>query len=467
MRRIVANKLVLVLVLMGEVILLQGALPAPAQTDGKVLTLDEAIGIALRRNPSLAAARANQRASRWDVRKAYLNLLPKVDLGQSLVRIDQGAFARASVFPAIGRGLIQFLQATNPDAVRGVDPNDIRDAYRTMWGTSLQVVQPIYNGGAEWASIGMAEARESSERWNVEATRQDVILETRKAYLNALRAREFAALARQSLEASKRHLESARRMLESGLRSRTEVLRWEVQVANDEANLIDAENRLEIARAALVNVMGLKEEATFQIADLSEEPRPIRQSVDELVRLAQRHDPGLRTAEAGVQAQRAGVRLAWSGFQPKINLFYNRAWEQNNTLALDGFSTWSASISVSLPIFHSFTEYANLKRAKETLTSAQKMKERYERGLTLRVKSAALNARSAWRRLQVHQKAVQEAEENLRVVNHLFEAGMAANIDVIDAQLAATSARANAISARYDYFLARAELERVVGVLEE
>lgn len=454
-------------ILSGLAFVLVTAVQAGGQTNGRVLTLEEAVHLALENNPTLAAAKAGQRAARWNVRKSYLNLLPKVDLGQSYVRIDQGAFNRASVFPAIGRGLINFLRVTNPESVEGVDPNDIRDAYRTMWGTSIQVVQPIYNGGAEWASIRLAEAQEYSEQWTVEATRQDVILETQRAYLNALKAREFAALSEQSLAASKEHLKSARKMFEAGLRSRTEVLRWEVKVATDEANLIDAENRFELAKAMLLDAMGLDQGVEFRLADLKEEPRPIKQSVDELITLAKRHDPGLRTAEAGVEAQKAGVRLAWAGFQPRINLVYNRAWEQNNTLALDGFSTWTASISVNLPIFHSFSEYANLKQAKETLHKISKLKERYERSLALRVKSAALNAQSAWKRLQVSRKAAEEAEENLRVINNLFEVGMAANIDVLDAQVATTMARANAISARYDYFTARAELERVVGILED
>ena len=448
-------------------LLLLTAAAGYGQGNGKVLTLEDAVRVALERNPTLAAAKAGQRAARWNVRKSYLGLLPKVDLAQSYVRIDQGAYARNSVFPAIGRGLIQFLQATNPASVEGVDPNDIRDAYRTMWGTSVQIVQPIYNGGAEWASIRLAEAQEYNEQWSVEATRQDVILETRKAYLNALKAREFAALAQQNLTASREHLKSVRKMFDTGLRSRTEVLRWEVKVASDEANLIDAENRFELSKAMLLDAMGLDQGTEFRLVALTADPRPLKQSVDELMTLALRRDPGLRTVEAGVEAQKATVKLAWSGFQPKINLVYNRAWEQNNTVALDGFSTWNASVSVNLPLFHSFSEYANLKQAKATLHGARKMKERYERSLALRVKSAALNAQSAWKRLQVNQKAAEEAEENLRVINNLFDVGMAANIDVLDAQLAVTMAHANAISARYDYFTARAELERVVGILED
>jgi outer membrane protein TolC len=245
------------------------------------------------------------------------------------------------------------------------------------------------------------------------------------------------------------------------------VLRWEVQVATDEANLIDAENQHELAKAALIDVMGIDQRSGIQLADLDFEPRPIRQSIEQLSTLAERHDPGLRSAEAGVESQRAGLKLAYSGFQPRINLLYNRSWEQNNTLAPDGFSTWNASVSISLPLFHSLREYASVRQARESVRSAEKMKERYRRSLSLRVKQAALNAQSAWKRLQVTQKAREEAEENLEVVNHLFEVGMAANIDVLDAQVATTMARSNAINVRYDYFSARAELERVVGVLDD
>ena len=60
---------------------------------------------------------------------------------------------------------------------------------------------------------------------------------------------------------------------------------------------------------------------------------------------------------------------------------------------------------------------------------------------------------------------MEQAEENLRIIENKYEVGMAANVDLIDVQVAYTGAKINAISALYDYHIAKAELEKAAGMI--
>ena len=431
-----------------------------AAQNGKGITLNEAIEIALDNNAGLRAARADLEASGHRVINARLDLLPKADLQFSYARLDPASVRRGNVFVDVGRGLVEQFGAG--------DPNDVRPgAYRNAFSTALQVVQPIYNGGANWAAVGLAKAQESATEHNLEDTRQQVILDVRTRYLRLLQVHELASLASKSLESSQEHLSTAQRMLEVGLRSRTDVLRWEVQAANSEGQLLEAENNLKIAAAALKQVMGVPYGEIFSLSPLSFDPVPLTEKQNEQIAKTRNRHPGLKAVNASVDAQRAGVRLAWAAFQPKVNFVYQLGWEQNNTFALDSFSFWSAGVSLNLPIFHSFSNLASLQENKARLKSFEARKEETQRLLTLDVIRSRLDLETSLKKFHIAGKTVEQTAENLRVLDNSYKVGLAANLDVLDAQVIHTKSEADLINARYDYWIARARLDRAMGVLTD
>lgn len=431
-----------------------------ADQNGKVITLNEAIEIALNNNVSLKAAKADLQASSHSVKKAKLDLLPKADLQFSYARLDAASVRRGNVFVDVGRSLIEQFGAG--------DPNDVRPgAYSNSYSTAFQVVQPIYNGGANWAAVGLAKAQASGTEYSLEDTRQQVILDVRTRYLRILQAQELVTLADKSLESSRQHLSTAQKMLEVGLRSRTDVLRWEVQAANSEGRLVEAENYLKVATAALKQAMGVPYEETFSVSPLSFDPIPLTEKQSKQIEKTKNHHPGLKAINASVDAQRAGVRLAWSAFQPKVNFVYQLGWERNNTFALDSFSFWSAGVSLNLPIFHSFSNLAKLQENKARLKSFEENEKETEQLLTLDLIRARLDLQTALKKFHIAEKTVEQTAENLRVLDNSYKVGLAANIDVLDAQVIHTKSEADLINARYDYWIANSHLDRAMGILTQ
>ncbi|NIR49524.1 TolC family protein [candidate division KSB1 bacterium] len=428
--------------------------------NGRVISVKEAIEIALENNATLNATREALRASQHGTQKARSNLFPKADLEFGYSRLDPGTVRRGNVFVDVARTLV--------DTFNAGDPNDIRPgAYDNNFSTVFQVVQPIYNGGANWAAVNLAKSREAGTVHELEDTRQQTILEVKSRYFRTLQAQELLAVSKKSLELSEEHLSSSRKMFEVGMRSRTEVLRWEVQKASNEGALIEARNNLKIAFAALKQIMGLPQEEQFGLAPVAFEPDSLMNSLEDQIHQSVAKHPRLKTVNASVNAQHAGVRAAWSAFQPKVNFIYRLGWEQNNTLALDSFSFWSAGVSVSFPLFHSLGNWSNLQESKAKLNRLEHLQTESKRTLTFEVIRARLNVESAYKRIQIAKKAAEQAEENLRVLNNTFEVGLAANIDVVDAEVIHRRAQTDLINARYDFLIARAQLDRATGQISE
>ena len=423
------------------------------------ITLEQAIAIALQQNPSLLSAEHDLKAAGWEVKRSYFNLLPSVDVEFGYSRMDYETVQRANIFVPVGQELVRQFAPEE-------DPNNIRpNAWRNNYGTRINVVQPIYNGGANWAGVSMSLAAKDQQRHSFDETRQEIIFRVQEAYFNVLKAQEMVGLMKETVQSTQEHLNTTRRMMEVGLRSRADELRWEVQLADDEGNLITAENQLAIAETGLKNVMGVEYEEHFELESVQGMPRDVTESIQTLIDTAMDYHPGIQAMESAVDIQRADVRLAWSGFQPKVNFIYSYGWERNNTLALDSFEDWSASVSVDIPIFHGFSEYASVKRAKAQLRSVQQAEEEYRRAVAMQLTNASLNVKSAMKKVTIAQKAVEGAAENLRIIENKYEVGMASNVEVIDVQVAYTGAKANAINALYDYYIAKADLEKAMGTI--
>jgi len=429
---------------------------APA---GKQLTLDEAIKVALQNNLSLRAASSAVRSAQWSVKKAYLDYLPRVDFGFQYLRLDKATVDRANIFTDVGRELVRQFA---PDE----DPNDIRPgAWRNSYGPTVSVVQPIYTGGTLRAQLGLAQAEELRNQANREETYQQVILDTQTAYYQVLKAQELLALAQESYRSSQQHLETARKMLEVGLRSRSEVLRFEVQLASAESQLVVAENDVDLAKSKLNLVMGVDLDNEVNLTPVKDFRWQAPPTLAEQMAVARQRHPGLRVAKSNVSVQQSAVAIARSGFLPKVSLAYNYGWEANDTFAFDSFTTWSFAITASIPVFSSFQNYAELQKEREGLKQARSLEQDFVRSLQLQVKQASLNLQAAEKRITIAEKAVEEASENLRILSKSYSVGLASSLDVIDAQLATTQAKASLIEARYDYFLAKAQLARAMGVL--
>lgn len=423
-----------------------------AQTTAKKLSLEQSVRIGVEHNLTLRAARQDLEASKWEVRKTYSNWLPKVEINSGYSRLDDETVRRANIFTEIGKSF------------PGVDPKDIRQAaYKKTYSTSLTVIQPIYNGGAEYSSIRLSRAAHKANRYSLEDTKQEVILEVKRAYFNVLKAQELLNLMKESAKSTRRHLANVRRMLEVGSRSKTDVLRWEVQLAQDEGNVVEAENHLAIAKAALNEAIGVGLEESYELIPIAEKnPRENNVSQDQIVDFVRAH-PAVKAMRANVDLQRAQVRLAQGGFQPKVNFAFSYGWEQDDDLRLDGDETWSASVQVSFPLFNSFGNYSGVREAKAELRRTEESAKGVQRGMELKATSAWLNLKAARTRIKIARKGTEQAEENLRIVRNMYEVGLVSNIDLIDAQLASNGAQVSVINALYDFYIAEAELGRALG----
>jgi len=118
---------------------------------------------------------------------------------------------------------------------------------------------------------------------------------------------------------------------------------------------------------------------------------------------------------------------------------------------------------LSMPIFDGFATKSNIRQAQLNLAVAQEELRQAKRDVTLAVKQAFLNVTEAEQRIRVTEESLALAEEENRLAEERYRLGASFLLELIDSQVAYSTAQTNHISGLYDYKLAVAQLEHAVG----
>jgi outer membrane protein len=444
----------------------------------ELLTMDGAVGIALERSHQLQAANFDRTSATWGKRTALTNFLPRVELASEATRIDAETDRRANA-------AIDFIRGSAP--ALGIPPSALQDiqplAYRNSYSSTVTVVQPLYNGGAELVRLDAANAMQDRAEYAYADAEQEVVAGVRTAYLTVLKVEEMLALAKESAERTRRWLSLTQRQADLGSRTHTDVMRFEVQLASDEGSIVEAENGLALAKLQLNEVMGVDLNTVYTLqrpgtadssmADSAEAaPGELRMTpgteaqpgmVDE--DFLARH-PSYQVAEAGLRLADIQVDQSWVNFKPRINLAFQYGWERNGTLALDGIRPWALSLSVRFPLFNGFGDYTTLQKSKADLQRTEEQVQTFRRALVMRARNAGLSVGAAAKRTEIARVGLTRAREVLLSMTRRYEAGAASNVDLIDAQTAFVAARAALITSVYDRLIAGVQFARATGSID-
>ncbi|MFA0750154.1 MAG: hypothetical protein SLRJCFUN_000557 [Candidatus Fervidibacter sp.] len=411
------------------------------------MTLQECVEIALRTHPQVRLALSQREASVARLRQAQAQWRPELNLTGT--QRQQG--------PTVS--FIVPLPPPNP-------PREISVVRPSTQLLNLELRQSIYDGGRFTANIRSARYLLDASDASLQATRAQLILQVTEAYADVLAAQAFEEVARQSVERVQAVLKTAKARLEAGVAPRFDVLRAEAELAAAQEQLLTAQNALALAKAALNQLLGRPTDAPLELTPL---PEPLAPSVETLraemfLTQALAHRPELLAAEAQVQAAQERVNFAKADKNPL--LFLSSNYQRQTATGFSRDYSWSVNLIVQFPLFDSGRRESVVQEQEALLQQALAQREQLRRQIALEVEQAVRNYQVALQRLNTARAALASAEEAFRLARVRYEAGVGTQVEVLDAQVALTRARANEIQALYDAHKAFARLVYATGLSE-
>jgi len=267
--------------------------PARQPIAGRVLTLDEAVAIALEQQPQITVLLFAYAAARYRVDQALAPLLPQLTGSVSTTKSENPSLSTLGVASTVFRNFDQTVLA------------------------QVALSQLLFDFGKNLAATEAARKLQDIALENVELQRQLISLSVKEAYTNILFAQRLIRVNEQALQRADLNLKSARGFYEVGTRPKSDVARAEVDVANAKLAVIQARNAERLALVALNTAMAIDVDTPTTIQDnLVYEPVTLDRQAIRAEALRQR--PEYLQAKLSAQSAEALQRQAFRNFFPDI-----------------------------------------------------------------------------------------------------------------------------------------------------
>ena len=407
------------------------------------LTLAECLEIAAQKHPDLIAARSLIDSARAQVRAASSGYRPHLDLATSYSRQTY------NYAPAPG---------TPPDQASSLY-NGQRMSNSPYYSAGLNFSQTVYDFGQTRGAVNRSEAEFAAAQQNFTRVHDVVYLSVREAYYSLLAAQELLQARKDAVDNQSKHLEQVTAFHDVGRRPKIDVTKQQVTLANAQVDYRQAQENLDVAKAALATAMGLAlEQAPEPVNTLGEIPNP--GSLDELLVAAEKRRPDLEGLRDQIFAAQADILIARSYYRPNISLasFFNY-----RNLRLPLIYNWSMAGLLAQNLLDGGLKDARIASAHAEASVARANLA----SLLLKVRQEVFTDYSEQKvardKIELNQKAVAEAKENLELAEGRYAAGYGNIIELTDAQLLLTDSQVQEIVSRYDYQMAAARLDVAVG----
>jgi outer membrane protein TolC len=409
---------------------------------GRALTQEEAVAIAVETQPSIQARLSDYLAAQYRVDQALSSLLPQITGSVTAARTQSVQDARSTTGAAGtgGNGVVTTIRSWEDQTV-----------------ARISLSQVIFDFGKRFASTDAARRLAEQAQEDVELQRQLVTQTVKESFTNINFAQRLIRVQEQAVERANLNLRSARGFFEVGTRPRSDVARAEVDVANARVDLIRARNAERLARVALNTAMGIPAETPTQVQDnLVYQPLTLDRAQLQGRALAQR--PEYKQAKLRVSEAEARMRRAFRDFFPDVTAsgFYGGSRSDLNEI-------WEIALGLSWTLFDGGDRIARFRESKVNVEGAQSRVRATALDISREVEQAQINVSEADERIQAAQTAVASAQENFRLAQGRFDAGVGTILELTDAQLALTQAQNTEAQALADYRIAVVRLERALG----
>ena len=415
------------------VVVVLASAPTPVSAQIPTVTLQDAIALAREHSPVIIQARGDIRVAEASKRESISDWLPTLS--------GSGSWSRGSSN--------RFDERTQTNIVAA------SSSFNGSLSTSFTIFDGLRRPGnnrSRRANLESFEAAYTSQEFQV-------ALQTKQAFFNALAAEELVRVAQAQIERTAQQLSVSRDRLAAGSAIRSDTLSSFVQAANAQLQLINAQTQRATSSADLARLIGF--DGAVQAV-----PDPSIQVVVDLDTTALRVEalqfgPDMQQVDAAARAADAQVTVSRASYFPSLSASYSRSLAGTEVSNLN--PSWSARLSFSVPIFNGLNRETNMARSRANQDAAHSRIDDTRRQINAQLTQQFAALRSAQLRLQIADASFEASTEDLRVQQERYRLGAATILEVMVSQVNVDQAEVDRVQARLDYFLAKAQIEAIVG----
>src|SRR5881394_1104032 len=405
---------------------------APRQYE---VTLKEAIERSLDVQPAMIQALGDQRNAGASKRSAYGAFIPTVTVGASSSHRNNS----------------------------GVDPQTGRPVPPTSYSGNFSASLDLFDGFRRFANVKAASAGGTAAEAGVVNQRFQTTLETKQVFYNAIATEALVQVADAQVTRARQQLQISVEKLHAGSATRSDSLRSTVEYGNARIALLQAQANLATAQANLGRQIGVD----APVRAVPDTTLPALPDTATLRFTAIQSAPQVQQAEAQASAARAQVWSARSQYWPSITVSYSDNRQGTKSPQFPTFEnlpdSYSWRFGLSWPLLNGFQREQSQIIASVNRDNAEAQAADARRGVNAQLTQQLAAMATTYEQIDIARDNLAAATEDLRVQNERYRVGAATILDLLTSQAALTQAEVNLVQTRFNYLIARAQVEAVVG----
>src|ERR1700738_235420 len=451
---------------------------------GHALTINDAVELALRQNPSILGQIQQLKVQRGLVFQAQARLLPTLAANTNYSQTDSAlspsVSSRRSSFDLLaaaptGSGTTIITSTGQPTGVSllpisALSGGSSSNSSNQTWQVTLTASQLIYDGGATIASRRAARINEDQAYYTLRDTIDTVVQTVRTQFYQILLDKALVQVQEESVTLLQTQLEAKTSRYEAGTVPQFNVLQAEGTLENQIPQLIAARNNYRISQLTLARTLGIPADRQYATdnplpVDGELSFNPIKYDLGSALIAARANRPFLKAQRSTILANVENITVQAAGFQPTISANIGLEQESNprtNNLT-NTLQGWFLGLQGSWNVFDGFLTYGRVKQARAQLEQAKATYDDSERQVELEVATSVSNLRQAAQTVGSAKTGGNVNLESLRLADERLAPGTGSRLDVLTAQQALTTARSSLVQAEFSYVSAVASYQQATA----
>jgi len=412
----------------------------------KTISLEEAIDLGIKNSKNLKIDEAKIEENSAQLIEAKNRQLPDFKLGTSYLHLFS---------PNVD---LKINPGSSAAGAGNIKVNNV------IYG-SANLTYPIFTGGRIKYGVQSAEYLIEASKLSAENDKNAIAFNISQAYNNLFKASQTIKVLEENLTASQKRDETFLKLENNGLLARNDRLKAALQTSNIELQLLDAKNNYNIANINMDLLLGLPETTEIKIDENYINDLTENQQVSYYLNQAIQNRKDLQALDYQMKAANVGTKAAKAETLPSVAI-------TGGYFAADvpGLVTITNAINVGVGVQYNLD---NLWKKNSSLLKAQAREKQLAANnellndqIKLEINRDFQNSNLAKKKIEVYERALEQATENYRITKNKYDNGLANITDLLDADAALVGAKVNVINAKADASLAYKKLLQSSGILK-
>lgn len=417
------------------------------------LTLKECVRIGIDNSFNLKETYASSRAAGANLTQAFGAYLPSADVSANYSRQLTNLREQFSIVngvPIVGQPL----------------PN--------TYSLNGQMNLTLFNGFRRESEYDAARNSVEAAAEDIRTNRLSIAYNVTRNYIDVLRKQQILSAREENLALSKATYERIVALRENGRATIQQVMSQETELANQEVSVVTAQNDLDIAKATLLASMSVNPSQSIEVDPASIASEVTTRTAEEFrgrigpeqvaIQRAFSTRPDISSSQMRVDAAKAGITTAESGYWPTLTAIGGYTWRNFTIADFDRQGQVYVGLNIRVPVFDQFATNANIESANLSLTRQQMSLARLQNEVRTNIRGAFLQLAAGEKGLEITDRALKAALTNFNAVQERFTVGSATLLDVQTANNQLITARVNRVTAIYTYHDAATFVQFTIGI---